>query len=61
MNSQKRQETLMTYDEWQRAFEKQVKMYVGRKLHKFVYGVALFLMLVVPQILMILHYIIVGY
>lgn len=61
MNNRKRKETLMTYDEWQKVFEKQVKKYVGRKLHKFVYGVALFLLLVVPPALMVAHYITIGY
>ena len=51
----------MTYDEWQSVFEEQVKMYVGRKLHSLMYGTALFLLLVVPPMLMILHYIMRGY
>lgn len=61
MNSQRRKEKLMTYDEWQSVFEEQVKVYVGRKLHDFIYGVLLFLSLVVPPVLMILHYIMRGY
>ena len=61
MNNQRRKEKLMTYDEWQSVFEEQVKMYVGRKLHSLMYGTALFLLLVVPSMLMILHYIMRGY
>ncbi|MDB6459400.1 MULTISPECIES: hypothetical protein [Blautia] len=61
MNNQRRKEKLMTYDEWQSVFEEQVKMYVGRKLHSLMYGTALFLLLVVPPMLMILHYIMRGY
>ena len=61
MNNQRRKEKLMTYDEWQSGFEEQVKMYVGRKLHSLMYGTALFLLLVVPPMLMILHYIMRGY
>ena len=61
MNNQRRKEKLMTYDEWQSVFEEQVKMYVGRKLHSLIYGTALFLLLVVPPMLMILHYIMRGY
>lgn len=61
MENQRRKEKLMTYDEWQSVFEEQVKMYVGRKLHDFMYGTVLFLLLVVPPVLMILHYIMRGY
>ena len=61
MNNQRRKEKLMTYDEWQSVFEEQVKMYVGRKLHSLMYGTALFLLLVVPPMLMVLHYIMRGY
>ena len=61
MNNQRRKEKLMTYDEWQSVFEEEIKMYVGRKLHDFMYGTVLFLLLVVPPVLMILHYIMRGY
>lgn len=61
MSSQRRREKLMTYDEWQSVFEEQVKLYVGRKLHDFMYGVLLFLLLVVPPLLMMIHYIVTGY
>lgn len=61
MNNQRRKEKLMTYDEWQSVFEEEVKLYVGRKLHSLMYGTALFLLLVVPPMLMILHYIMRGY
>lgn len=61
MENQRRKEKLMTYDEWQSVFEEEVKMYVGRKLHSLMYGTALFLLLVVPPMLMILHYIMRGY
>lgn len=61
MSIQRRKEKLMTYDEWQSVFEEEVKLYVGRKLHDFMYGTVLFLLLVVPPVLMILHYIMRGY
>lgn len=61
MNNQRRKEKLMTYDEWQSVFEEQVKLYMGRKLHDFVYGTALFLLLVVPPLLMMIHYVMTGY
>ena len=61
MSSQRRREKLMTYAEWQSVFEEEVKLYVGRKLHDFMYGVLLFLLLVVPLLLMMIHYIVTGY
>ena len=51
----------MTYEEWQNVFKKQVKVYVRRKLHSPMYGTALFLLLVVPPLLMMIHYIATGY
>lgn len=61
MSSQRRKEKLMTYDEWQSVFEEEIKMYVGRKLHSLMYGTALFFLLVVPPLLMTVHYIVTGY
>lgn len=61
MNNQRRKEKLMTYDEWQSVFEEQVKMYVGQKLHSLMYGTVLFLLLVVPPLLMVIHYVMTGY
>lgn len=61
MSSQRRKEKLMTYDEWQSVFEEEVKVYMWRKLHDFMYGVLLFLLLVVPPLLMMIHYIVMGY
>lgn len=51
----------MTYEEWQNVFKKQVKVYVRRKVHSLMYGTALFLLLVVPPLLMMIHYIVMGY
>ena len=51
----------MTYEEWQNVFKKQVKVYVRRKLHSLMYGTALFLLLVVPPLLMMIHYMVTGY
>ena len=51
----------MTYEEWQNVFKKQVKVYVRRKLHSLMYGTALFLLLVVPPLLMMIHYVMTGY
>ena len=38
MNNQRRKEVLLTYSEWERIFERRVKLYMGRKLHDFMYG-----------------------
>lgn len=51
----------MTYEEWQNVFKKQVKVYVRRKLHSLMYGTVLFLLLVVPPLLMVIHYVMTGY
>lgn len=51
----------MTYEEWQNVFKKQVKVYVRRKVHSLMYGTALFLLLVVPPLLMMIHYVMTGY
>lgn len=54
-------DTLMTYEQWNEVFKKQVKKYVHRKVNEFFYGVAMFFILVVPPIVMIVHWVIVGY
>lgn len=61
MSNQRRKETLLTYEEWQNAFKKHLRMYVKRKLHDFMYFVGLFFVLVAPPMLMITHYMLVGY
>lgn len=61
MSNQRRKETLLTYEEWQNAFKKHLRMYVKKKLHDLMYDVGLFFMLVVPPMVMIAHYIVVGY
>lgn len=61
MSNQRRKETLLTYEEWHNAFKKHLRMYVKQKLHDFMYCVGLFFMLVAPPMLMIAHYIVIGY
>lgn len=61
MSNKRRKETLLIYEEWQNAFKKHLKMYAKRKLHDFMYCVGLFSMLVAPPMLMIAHYLVVGY
>ena len=61
MSNQRRKETLLTYEEWQNALKKHLRMYVKQKMHDFMYCVGLFFMLVAPPMLMIAHYIVIGY
>ena len=53
--------TLMTYNQWYQLFKKHLKMTIKRKVYQFLYGAVLFLILAVPPIAMIIHWIIVGY
>ena len=53
--------TLMTYNQWYQLFKKHLKKTIKRKVYQFLYGAVLFLILAVPPIAMIIHWIIVGY
>ena len=59
--SQKQVDTLMTYNEWCEVFKKHLKRTIRQKLRRFLYWVAMFLILVVPPFAMIIHWIFVGY
>ena len=61
MSNQRRKETILAYEEWQNVFKKHLKMYAKRKLHDFMYCMGLFFMLVAQLMLMIAHYLVVGY
>ena len=54
-------DTLMTYDQWCQLFKKHLKKTIKHALRRFLYGAALFLILVLPPLVMIIHCIIVGY
>lgn len=54
-------DTLLTYDQWCQLFKKHLKKTIKRKVYRFLYGAALFLILAIPPIAMIIHWIIVGY
>lgn len=54
-------DTLLTYDQWCQLFKKHLKKTIKRKVYRFLYGAALFLILAVPPIAMIIHWIIVAY
>lgn len=56
----KRTETVMTYDQWERRFKRQVKRYVKKKLNRaFMYLVTFFL--ITMPIWMFVDYILRGY
>ena len=56
----RRTETVMTYDQWERRFKKQVKRFVKRKLNRaFMYLVTFFL--ITMPIWMFIDYILRGY
>lgn len=52
---------LMTYEQWEVLFKKRVKKYIKCRLCRFFYGTVLFLILFVPPVALIIHWIIVGY
>ena len=54
-------DTLMTYDQWCQLFKKHLKKTLKHALRRFLYGAALFLILFVPPVALIIHWIIVGY
>lgn len=56
----RRTETVMTYDQWERRFKRQVKRYVKKKLNRaFMYLVTFFL--ITMPIWMFVDYILRGY
>lgn len=63
MTASKRKEEniLMSYNEWEILHRYRVKAHILRKLHSFFYLAVLFMIICVPPMLMILHYIMRGY
>ena len=59
--NQQQADTLMTYDQWYQLFKKHLQQTIKHILRRFIYGAAHFLILVLPPVLMIIHWIIVGY
>ncbi len=54
-------DTLMTYEQWNEVFKKQVKKYVHRKVNECIYVCIMFLIFVAPMFIMIVHWVVVGY
>lgn len=52
---------LMTYEQWRELFKRQLKKFIRRKLSRLLYGLTLFLILVLPPLAMIIHWILTGY
>lgn len=48
-------DTLLTYDQWCQLLKKHLKQTIKHILRRFFYGAALFLILVLPPVLMIIH------
>lgn len=60
MNSQQKNK-VMTYAQWEILHKRRIKAYILRKTYSFFYLVELFMIICVPPMLMILHYIMRGY
>lgn len=60
MNSQQKNK-VMTYAQWEILHKRRIKAYILRKTCSFFYLVGLFMIICVPPMLMILHYIMRGY
>lgn len=60
MNSQQKNK-VMTYAQWEILHKRRIKAHILRKTYSFFYLVGLFMIICVPPMLMILHYIMRGY
>lgn len=60
MNSQQKNK-VMTYAQWEILHKRRIKAYILRKTYSFFYLAGLFMIICVPPMLMILHYIMRGY
>ena len=56
----RRTETVMTYDQWERRFKRQVNRYVKRKLNRAFMYLVMFFLITMP-IWMFIDYILRGY
>ena len=56
----RRTETVMTYDQWERRFKRQVKRYVKKKLNRAFMYLVMFFLITMP-IWMFIDYILRGY
>lgn len=51
---------LMTYEQWLELFKRQLRKYIKHKLTQVLYGVSMFMILTVPPLAMIIHWILRG-
>lgn len=51
---------LMTYEQWLELFKRQLRKYIKHKLAQVLYGVSMFMILTVPPLAMIIHWILRG-
>lgn len=60
MNSQSKNK-MLTYSEWELLFKRNLRRYMRRKCHDFMYALSLFFLLVVPFLVLLGHYFLIGY
>lgn len=51
---------LMTYEQWLELFKRQLRKYIKHKLAQAFYGISMFMILTVPPLAMIIHWILRG-
>lgn len=51
---------LMTYEQWLELFKRQLRKYIKHKLAQVLYGISMFMILTVPPLAMIIHWILRG-
>lgn len=61
MNDTRKIETVMTYDQWKEEHAKRIIRFVKEKLEKFLCYVVISCLFVSLPVLMIIHYLVVGY
>lgn len=61
MAASKKTSEVMTYAEWENLFKRNLRRYMRRKCHDFMYALSLFFLLVVPFFVLLGHYFLIGY
>lgn len=61
MNDVRKIETVMTYDQWKEEYRKRIKQFIKHKLERFLCWIVIGCLFFSFPVLMIMHYIIVGY
>lgn len=61
MNNVRKIETVMTYDQWKEEYKKRIRKIIKGKLEKIFYWIVIGFMFLSFPVLMIMHYIFIGY